>query len=491
MIALRTLAGLAAAGLAPAFAAAQQPPPSAHPPALEMRPCELPRGGGAARCGTYWVPENREQPDGRRIPIDVVVLPARSATPRPDPVFFIVGGPGQTATEIAGTLAGWARREERDLVLVDQRGTSPAHALDCRLPGSPDAPETYLEPVYQPALFRQCRAELETRADLTRYVTSDYADDLDEVRRALGYGQINVQGGSYGTRVVLYYLRRHGRHARTAFLSGVYPASMRNPLYHAADAQNALDSIFALCDRDTACNAAFPRLRREFAETLDRLRRQPARVTVRNPANGTPMEMLLDVDAFAEGVRLTMYNWQRARRLPLLLHRAHGGDYAPFAQLALQGAVAVRGSLRYGLLMSVVCAEDMPRITEADIVEQTRGTFLGDVRVRTQRAACAEWPRRTLPAGYSDPVVSDVPSLLVSGAYDPATAPRWGVLAAETLSNHLHVVVPGGHVPHSPCVERLVIDMMNRASVQGLDTSCVAALTLPPFIVSEDAARQD
>ncbi|HEV3048857.1 MAG TPA: alpha/beta hydrolase [Longimicrobium sp.] len=488
MISHRSLAGWLAAALAAGSVAATAQQPSADRPTLEMRPCELPNGGGPARCGTYHALENREQPGGRRIPVDVVVLPARSATPRPDPIFFIAGGPGQTVTEIAAAFASSPHRQERDFVLVDQRGTSPAHALDCQLPGSPQAPQRYLEPVYQPALFRQCRAELEAKADLTRYLTADYVEDLDEVRRALGYGPINVQGGSYGTRVVLHYLRLYPQNARTAVMSSVSPPAARNPLTHARDSQLALDSIFALCDRDTACRGAFPELRREFAETLERLRRQPARVTITNPATLEPTEITLDRDAFAEGVRLTLYNWDRARRLPLLLHRAYGGDYTAFAQLALGSAASVRGSLRFGLLMSVVCAEDVPRITEADIVQETRGTFLGDVRVRTQSAACAEWPRRALPAGYNDPIVSDVPALLVSGAYDPATGPRWGQVAARTLRNSVHVVIPGSHTAGSPCVDRMVADLLERGSVQGLDTSCVAGVTLPPFIVSDDAS---
>lgn len=489
MTAHRILAVALAAGLA-ASAAAQQPAPSTGTPVLEMRPCQPP-GVGTARCGTYHALENREQPGGRRIPVDVVVLPAASATPRPDPLFFIAGGPGQTVTEIAGIFARSPHRQVRDIVLVDQRGTSPGHALDCRLAGGPQSPQRYLEPVYQPALFRQCRAELQARADLTRYLTADYVEDLDEVRRALGYGQINLQGGSYGTRVVLHYLRLYPRHVRTAVLMSVTPPAARNPLTHAMDAQLALDSIFALCGRDPACSGAFPQLRREFEETLERLRRQPARVTITNPATNQPTEITLDRDAFAEGVRLAMYNWERSRRLPLLLHRAHGGDYAPFAQLALGSAASVRGSLRFGLLMSVVCSEDVPRITEADIVEQTRGTFLGDVRVRTQRAACAEWPRRPLPPGYNDPVVSDVPTLLVSGAYDPATGPRWGAVAAQTLRNSVHVVLPGAHTAGSPCVDGMAAQLLDRGRVQGLDTSCAAALPLAPFVVSEEGSRPE
>jgi pimeloyl-ACP methyl ester carboxylesterase len=311
------------------------------------------------------------------------------------------------------------------------------------------------------------------------------------VRRALGYGRINVQGGSYGTRVVLFYLRQYPQNARTAYMTGVYPASMRNPLYHAADSQNALDSIFNLCARDAGCAAAFPNLRSEFAETMQRLRRQPARVTIPDPRTGAPLELSLDADAFAEGVRVTMYSWERARALPLLLHRAHGGDYAAFAATSLVNNAALRNLVHIGLGMSTICSEDMPRITEADIVAETRNTFVGDLRVRTQSAACAEWPRRALPPGTAEPVASDVPALLVSGAYDPATAPRWGDLAARTLPNSLHVIVPGGHTPQSPCLDRIVSEFLDRGTIQGLDTSCVAEIRLAPFVLTEgDAGNQ-
>ncbi|HEX6910922.1 MAG TPA: alpha/beta fold hydrolase [Longimicrobium sp.] len=491
MITIRTLAPSAAltlaAALAPVSGAAQQP--SSAAPTLELRPCTLPRGGVEARCGTYMALENREQPGGRRIPLDVVVVPARNGTPRPDPIFFVVGGPGQTGTELAPGLAGSPLNQDREIVFVDQRGTSPAHRLDCRLPGNPDNPQGYLEPIFVPEVFRACRRELESKADLTRYTTADYVDDLDEVRRALGYGQINVHGGSYGSRVVLFYMRQYPQGIRTGYMTGLYPASMRNPLYHAADSQAALDSIFALCARDAGCGGAFPTLRREFAETMDRLRRQPARVTIDDPRTRRPIELSLNADAFAEGVRVMMYNWDRSRRLPLLLHRAHGGEYGPFASMALASNAGIRDQLRFGLLMSAICSEDMPRITEEDIVRETRDTFLGDLRVRTQRAACAEWPRRTLPAGYADPVRSNVPALLVSGAYDPATAPRWGTVAAQTLPNAVHVVVPGGHTANSPCVERMVKELMDRGTTQGLDTSCVREIPLAPFVLSEEQGQ--
>lgn len=477
----RLLASAAAVALLGAPATAQP----AERPTLELRPCHKPRFNEALRCGTYHAPENREIRGGRTIPLDVVVIPARSATPRPDPIFFVVGGPGQTASEIAGIWADSPLRDDREVVMVDQRGTSPAHALNCRLGGSPDNLQGYLDPIFTRETFRRCRVELETRADLTRYTTLDYVHDLDEVRRALGYEQINIHGGSYGSRVVLFYLRQYPRHARTAFATGVYTASMRSPLYHAQDSQAALDSIFALCARDAGCSRAFPDLRREFAETMRRLRRQPARVAVTHPTTGASVPVTLDANVFAEGVRVMMYQWERSRTLPLLLHRAHGGDYRPFAETALASNAGLRDQLRFGLLMSTICNEDVPRITEQDIVRETADTFLGDLRVRSQKAACEEWPRRQLPPGTTDPVRSDVPVLLVSGAYDPATAARWGTLAAETLPNSLHVIIPAAHTAGSPCVDRIRQEFLDRGTVQGLDTSCVREMRPAPFILSD------
>jgi pimeloyl-ACP methyl ester carboxylesterase len=482
----RTFALAAGVALASPSAHAQHQASAPGEPVLEMRPCELPREGGMARCGTYWALENREQPDGRRIPLDVVVIPARSATPKPDPVFFAYGGPGQTATLGAADWVGGEMNQERDIVLVDQRGTSPGHALDCRLSGTPENPQGYLEPMFSGGTFRTCRAELETRADLTRYLTTDYVEDLEEVRRALGYGQINIQGGSYGSRVVLFYLRQYPRSVRTAFMTGLYPTPLRSPLYHARDSQAVLDSIFALCARDAGCAGAFPHLRREFDETMDRLRREPARVTVAHPSTGAPLHLTMDANAFAEGVRVMMYNWDRSRRLPMLLHRAHRGDYGPFAAGALISNAGLRDMIRFGLNMSVVCSEDVSRIMDEEIEAQTRGTFFGDLRVRTQKAACAEWPRRELPAGYTDPVVSEVPALLISGAYDPSTAARWGAVAAQTLRNSLHIVIPAAHTAGSECVDRIRNVFLDRGTVQGLDTSCVAEMKRAPFVLTDE-----
>ncbi|MCP4654373.1 MAG: alpha/beta hydrolase, partial [bacterium] len=178
-------------------------PPAAkdQPPQLVLEPCQADELEGLL-CGTLAVYEDREARTGRKIDLKIVVAPALGEEPAPDPVFFFAGGPGDSAASNAGGQAQYFRglRDRRDLVFVDQRGTGGSHPLQCDAPGDPDDLQGYFEPFLRTAEIRACREQLEQIADLTLYTTSIAMDDIDEVRAALGYEQINLVGGSYGTR---------------------------------------------------------------------------------------------------------------------------------------------------------------------------------------------------------------------------------------------------------------------------------------------------
>jgi pimeloyl-ACP methyl ester carboxylesterase len=455
---------------------------------LTLAPCQVAGVPEQVRCGVLEVYENREAGAGRRLSLNIVVLPSRAAEPAADPIVFLAGGPGQAATTQAARQWRSPLRDSRDIVLVDQRGTGGSHALDCSL-GSADDPQQFFEPLFEVPRFASCRARLEQRADLTQYTTAAAMDDLDDARQALGYAQVTLVGQSYDTRAALTYARRHPRHVRAAVLTGLVPPSFRNPLHHASSAQEALDRLLGACEREPDCHAAFPGLRAELDTIVRRLDRAPARVLVAKPAGGGDATVSLSRTAFAEAVRVMMYGDNGIRNLPLLLHHAFLGDFTPFAEQGLAANRGLRTSLRIGLLMSVVCSEDVPRITEADIVHETRNTLLGASRVREQIAACAVWPRATPPAHASEPVSVDVPMLLVTGALDPVTPPRWGEETARHLPNSLHLVVPGGHGPASPCLDGIVRQFVASASVRGLDTGCLATLALPAFALPVASER--
>jgi len=454
-------------------------PPDGPEPRLRLRNALEKNSGLPLRFGTYTVYEDREAQAGRTIDLEVFVLPATGPNPRPDPIFHLAGGPGQAATGTFRRMIGSWMNEDRDIVLVSQRGTGRSNGLDCDIVGSDENLQSYLEVLFRPRLFEQCRDQLAQRADLTRYTTPIAMDDLNEVRAALGYGRINLVGGSYGTRAALVYLRRHPETVRSAILMGVAPVSFTNPLYHAREGQRALDMIFADCAADPDCHAAFGDLEREFGVVLERLENAPAEVTVRHPVTSEPVTLKLSRDAFTGALRLIMY--YDNTDVPLLIHRAFEGDYDAIANRGITSNRAIRRMLAFGMLMCVTCSEDIPRIDPDDIPHLTDGTFLGDGRVRRQMEACEIWPRGDVPADYAEPVSVDVPVLLLSGEYDPVTPPRWGEQAARHLPRSRHVVLPTTHSFSSSCIDQITRDFLDRGSVEGLDTSCVEHMSRPRF----------
>ena len=435
------------------------------------------------RCGTAIVHENPARRDSRELRLSVVVVPARSAAPRSEPIFFLMGGPGQTATDAAAAMERSPYRDEREIVLVDQRGTSADQRLDCPSGGSPDHVQGYFSPLFSADAFERCRALLETRADLTQYTTVRAAEDLESVRVGLGYPRIALLGISYGTRVALMYMHRYPSRVHAAVMSGLAPPALRNPLHHARAAQEALDSLVGDCAASTLCAQAFPALRADLDSVVARLRRRPVSVDVVNPFRGDIATITLDADQFAEAVRVLMYAPATGRFLPLFIHRASAGDYRPLVEAALNAKRNTSAGLRMGLLMSVVCSEDVPRITEREIATETSGTLLGDVRVRQQMAACRVWSRGPVPEAYTRAFTVPVPALLVSGTRDPVTPRRWGEAMRAHLPASVHVVVPGAHGVNSPCVARMAAQLFDQRTVAGLDTSCVAGERYGDFVL--------
>jgi pimeloyl-ACP methyl ester carboxylesterase len=447
---------------------------------LTIAPCVV--AGVEGRCGSLTVPENRTTRRGRTIDLNIVVIPARSRTPAADPIFFLAGGPGQAATALASAGAfNTSLQQDRDSVFVDQRGTGASNPLECELPGSPADPQGYLGDVFQTTVFEKCRDELAPKADVTQYTTAAAADDLDDVRVALGYGRVNLIGGSYGTRAALIYMRRHPGGVRAAVLNGVAPPSLLNPLYHARNAQSAIDAVFAECAGDRACHAAFPRLAEEFHSVVERLEKQPARVSMTMPGTSTPITVTLSRYAFAETIRMMLYGVNGSRQVPLVVHEAFRGDFSAVVQRAMEQR---RGNsrLQHGLLLATTCAEDVARIREDEIAAATTGTFLGPDRVTHQREVCAIWPRAKVADEDVAPVHSDAPVLLLSGTLDPVTPPIWAEDALRSLPNGRHLVVPGAHGVGGLCVGRIIHDFLNAGSAKDLATSCTQEIRLPPFV---------
>lgn len=448
---------------------------------LALATCRPPGVPVDIRCGTFWVREDRTHADGRRIPLYVRLIPATTDRPAPDALVFVSpGGPGTTNSDVVAFAyaRGWQSR--RDVVIVDLRGTSGPDRLDCPLGNGPAAS---LSNSFDSVAVARCRSQLQRRADLRQYTTANVVDDLNDALDALGYRTVDLWGASGGTRVVLEFIRQHGASVRAAIVEGTAPVSFKNPLPHAQAAQEALDSLAAQCARDRACRAAYPHWRAEFDALHHSLTQRP--VTTRMPPSlgGTDSVVTISWPMFAEIIRTMSYSVSGGRQIPSVVHRAAAGDFAPAIENGVVAGRRTHAAIRFGFLLSQTCTEDVPRITEAEIAEQTRGTYLGDFRVRAQRAACATWPKgATSPADFS-PVRSTVPVFLLSGTIDPVTRPRFAAEAARTLPNSIHVIAPGGHVPSGPCVAAMERQFLAGANPKAVDTSCVLEMSLPPFAI--------
>lgn len=457
------------------------------PKSLVLNDCQVQRITGPAKCGTFEVYENRATKKGRKISLNILLLPATGAKREPDPLVYFAGGPGSAATEDAiGFAPEFANiREHRDLLFVDQRGTGRSHPLNCPF-FNPDDLQSYLGYFFPLEDVRKCRPQLEAKADLKLYTTDIAIDDMDEVRAALGYEKLNLFGGSYGTRAALTYLKRYPQHVRTATLQGVAPANEYMPGEFPLHNERALNGVIAECAADEACNKAFPNLKEETKALLAQLIKGPVEVEVEKPQSKERVKVKLSRDLMAEAIRYMMYSPVPASRVPVMIHLAAQGNFVPLTQTALEYRKYLVGSDSNGMYLSVTCAEDLPWIKPGEGERMGANTFLGDYRLRQQREACALWPRGDVKRDYADPVRADAPVLILTGEWDPVTPPSNGDAVAKGLKNSLHIVVPhGAHglggLENIDCIRRLTAEFVERGTTKDLDTACVKTIRRKGF----------
>jgi pimeloyl-ACP methyl ester carboxylesterase len=375
-------------------------------------------------------------------------------------------------------------QRSRDILLVDQRGTGASGPLKCDTDPEEGGLSAKFDDAYREEDFRKCLAGY--NADPRLYTTPIAMEDLDEVRAALGYEKLNLWGVSYGTRAALVYLRQHPERVRTVVLDGVAPMGLYLPLYMPRDGQRALDLLFEHCEKDASCGRAFPGLRKRVEALLAQMEQAPVKTSIAHPLTGVPEEFTLTRSSFLLMLFGQLYSPEIATLVPLMLDRATRGDWAPFVALSQGISGGMSDSINHGMFFSVVCAEDAPFITGEAITRVAQGTWFGEQLVRNMLEPCKVWPQGLVPEGYREPVSSPVPTLLLSGELDPVTPPSWGEEAKKTLSNSLHVVVPG--VGHNTvvlgCVQSLMADFVKQGSVEGLKPQCGSDLTRPPFFTS-------
>jgi pimeloyl-ACP methyl ester carboxylesterase len=450
----------------------------------KLKPCRLAGIAEELFCGKLTVCENRETHTGRTIDLNVVVLPALDQKTKAEPVFDLAGGPGAASAERAEFYAGAGKdyRRRHDVVLIDQRGTGQSNRLS--IPREKTA-QYYLSEMFPIDYVRQLRHTLEQRADLTKYTTSIAMDDLDEVRAWLGYDRINLLGASYGTQAALVYMRQHPEHVRSAILLAVAPTDLKMPLHHSESAARAMDLLLRECERDAACHAAFPQIRDDWKTALAQLEKQPATAEYSPADKAAPTTVEIQRGVFGEKIRTWMYDRDKAARIPLIVHQAAGGDFAPFLRQAI--GPSIPDFVADGMYLSVTCAEDVPFINQEEAAKLNADNPFGNYRVFQQTRACGIWPRGKIPTDFLEPVSSNAPVLIFSGNMDPVTPPKYGKEVAKHLPNSTHIIIAeAGHgvdgLTDPGCIDRIAIEFLDKGDAKNLDVSCVERMAPPPFV---------
>lgn len=475
---VRVLALLAVTAVPAAFASASDP---------RSVSCHLDGFETPVRCVELDVPLDYAAPEGRRISITAAVVPATTARPAPDPLFVFAGGPGQAGTGFGPwlTTAFAPARRTRDVVLLDFRGTGRSGALACAAPDS-------LIPDYATAV-RQNVAECVRRygPGLERFTHREVVEDVERLRESLGYGAINLWGGSFGTRVAQHYVRKYGAHVRSVVLDAATPVG--TSIFETAPrtAQAAIERLFADCEADAACASAYPALADDFTALLARAEAGTLTAELRRPDTGRSMQVTLERDTVVGMVRGALYVELTRAMLPLAIAEAARGRLEPLTALGAATSEWSTDTMALGFTLGIVCSEDFARSAVNDRDKLSAG-FVRDSYFRAFADFCAEWPAAPLPTDMLASLASDVPALVISGEVDPVTPPALGAATLAQFSTGVHAIVPRGFHTNSSsrCVATIIAGFLDDPSTGGRDHACLERATPPAnFLIAATAGR--
>ncbi len=484
------------AGCLTAYAVMAAPALAQHdiPVTFETTPCpERIAQGEKVECGVLSVPENRGMLSDRMVKLPVTIFRSRSATPAADPVVFLAGGPG-LSNQGPRSGASDPFLDERDRIYLEPRGarfSSPR--LEC-----PEFADAKLEIAVgrtawvaqenaQVSAARTCRARLMAEGvDLSGYVSTEAADDIEDLRATLGLGQINLYGLSYGTRLALTVVRRHPEAVRSVILDSVLPPEAAFDETASNNILRTLNMVFDGCAVDAACAAAYPDLRAKFASLIAEADRKPLAVGARD-AYGRPV--IVRGAQVANAFYEALHDVKRLGDMPRLIADVAGGRHDLLAPMfdGMTGA-----GFAWGLRLSTWCAEEMPFENVGRMTGQVSPALgLGGVDERTATPdVCRTWNVPTAAAEENTAVRADMPVLIYSGAFDPDTPTDWARGQLDNLPNARLVIMPGeSHgASFSACATSISVAFL-RDPKAPLDMDCVTRTPGPDFGASAGPRR--
>ncbi|MCV6615240.1 MAG: alpha/beta hydrolase [Cellvibrionaceae bacterium] len=436
-------------------------------------------------CGQLARPENPAAPAGPSIPIHYAVLPAVRDKHPDEAVLVIVGGPGQAALDYAGHFNRILRklRAERDILLIDQRGTGRSNPLRCETMENMDQLGFDADNVNIKAETKACKKQLDT--DLSFYSSAYALEDFEAIRKQLGYQRLHLFGTSYGTRMVQLYMQKYPEAVASGIMDGVVPLS-QNVLAVGESVDEALELLFLQCESQPACEQHFPNLRQQFHQLVQNLGGQSYLQAVKHPVSGEGQAMRLGKSKLAGILRLALYSAQARTLLPYTIDRIKLDDFSPL--LGLWGLTIDGLNLAMGMHGAIICAEDWPRLSEADRAAMNKSLIGGDMLAGLD-AACPIWNVQPQLQGFAQPFSTQLPVLMLSGRFDPATPPAWAKKIEPRLTKGQHVIFPyatHGVAGHT-CAPDLMAQFVSEPGAK-LDTSCVEKDGERGFFINSNAS---
>ena len=453
-----------------------------------LKPCTV--GSVQAECGVLHVPEDRTRLSGRNLDLEIVVVRAREANHEPDPVFYLAGGPGNAATD-PGIVAGVSYllrgvNARRDLVFLDQRGTNGKHRLACDF--IPDEIFNGDQKRLNEWFRKNCLASLD--GDPRFYTTAVAMRDLDDARAALGYEEINLFGISYGVAAEQVYMRMFPGHVRAVVMD--HGTALDLPFFYVKPraSQYALDQVFAYCEQDEQCHAAYPDIRRDWKRVLERFADGPVATSYIPPGMDAPAS--LPMDNLADGLHQLMYKSGTYVQIPYMIHTlATTEDWGPIVEsYQAQYGSSSGGDDELLLMPHVIFCFEPAWGVEPDQVERfSPGSYYTGAVLewaKNEQKLCAALPKPDSSLIYGPGQPAPLSALMFNSLLDPQNPPSNMDLALKEFTNSRVVVEPteGHDTSPSRCRWDIVAQYIEQGSVNGLDTSCMDKQK-PSFVTGE------
>lgn len=456
----------------------------AKPTQLDFKYCQVTQGAQIldAQCATLIRPLDPSQPNGETIDLFVAKFPALNPDPEQDAFTVIQGGPGGSSIDLFMSSHRLFRkiRANRDVLVVDQRGTGRSNILLCPSQSTEEQLAGF-DPVEVKRLAINCIEELDT--DLRFYTTSLAVQDLDAMREAAGYEQLTIYGISYGTRVAQHYLRRFPEATRAVILDGVVDVELNLAGGEIARrSQAAFDNMAKRCVDSNWCTEQFGDLKLKFESLRKRLIHESIEFSFAHPVSGANITESINETHLLTAVRLMPYSTEQLALLPMIISDAHAGNYVSLAAFSKMLNEGFFENYAIGMNNSVMCAEDTPFVETSDLVG-IEETYFGNDMANAILAVCEVWPQGSIDDDFHEPFSSEKPVLILSGETDPITPPENGEKAHQMLANSKHLIVPAhGHgVIGRGCVPQIVTEFVENANFDELNSACIEREKAQPF----------